>query len=69
MKATGCVINKYIAQPMIEVGISKLDFLFILRIMEIIKKERIHLDEITFETLDKFQQNMTAFIKTKVIQI
>ncbi|XP_011499138.1 PREDICTED: pentatricopeptide repeat-containing protein 1, mitochondrial [Ceratosolen solmsi marchali] len=54
MKSTACSLNKYIAFPFIEVGISKNNFMFILKI-----------DDNIFEILDKFQQNMTALIKKK----
>ena len=66
MKVTGKIINKYVADAMLNTAMPKCDFAFVLELMEYMSKEKVRLDESTFEKLDDFQQKMTQLLKSKV---
>lgn len=66
MKSTGHTINKYVADSLLQTAFGKLDFEFILELMEHMRWEKVRLDEETFEKLDEFQKKMSELVKTKV---
>ncbi|OXU22803.1 hypothetical protein TSAR_004607 [Trichomalopsis sarcophagae] len=65
MKSTGHTINKYVADALLNNAFYKLDFGFILELMEHMRWERVRLDEETFEKLDQFQKKMSELIISK----
>jgi len=65
MKMTGHTVNKFVLDAMLNNAFLKKDFRFVLELMEIVIKERVRLDNSTFEKLDQFQQKMTEIVKRK----
>ncbi|XP_014206763.1 pentatricopeptide repeat-containing protein 1, mitochondrial [Copidosoma floridanum] len=65
MKATGHTINKYVADTLFQSAFYQRDFSFTLQLMEIVRRERVRLEETTYEKLDTFQQKMSGLLKMK----
>lgn len=66
MRSTGHEMNKYVADAMLSNAFRKLEFPFILELMEIMYRQGVRLDEETYEKLDEFQQRMSRMVKEKV---
>ncbi|KAJ8687748.1 hypothetical protein QAD02_023542 [Eretmocerus hayati] len=64
MDTTGHPLNKYVANALLNSAISRIDFIFIMEILQRIYKEGVRIDDDTYEKLDDFQHKMTQLVKT-----